>query len=495
MLGLLLLVGCTARPGPPGKEASHDVVKYPVGASHSNPDYDIGCCEDVAGGGDFNADGYVDLATSSRGNFSMHTSGHAEITLGMSPGFEPDPATFLFDVEDYEADVIPIAVAGDVNADGYDDVIVSADEAQLIKIYAGSASGVSSYPTWTLPEFAGELRVASVAGAGDVNADGYDDVVVGVSQAAAPGGATVHLGSAAGILDDTTNQALASGSTTADAFGFKVAGAGDVNGDGYADVIVGGGASFTRVFYGSASGILATGGTALETESITYSVAGAGDVNGDGYDDVLVGMGNTEPTGSAALFFGGPGGVDPASAWTHEGVEGGYRYGEAVAGLGDINGDGYGDIITGSDQVPDIFLGSSTGLGADPAVSLGCCGMSVSTAGDVDHDGLPDVVVGGGRVYLASTIAEWVGEADTDSDSDSDSDADGDTDTDSDSPPIDSDSAHGDSAADSDPGRHPGGCQGDKQGCATLSGTPFGAGLGALSIAFLVARRRALSQG
>lgn len=494
MLGLLLVlwvVGCTSRPGSWTEAAAQDVVKYPVGVSIMYPDYEVGCCWNVvAGGGDFNADGNVDLATSVGGE----NGGLAGVYLGTADGFEPDPATWFNDVESYDTEWIPIAVAGDVNADGYDDVIVAADDAQLIKIYAGSAVGVPADPTWTLREFAGDRSVASVAGAGDVNGDGYDDVIVGVKQADAPGGATVHLGSAAGILDDATNQELASGSTTEDAFGFKVAGAGDVNGDGYEDVIVGGSASFTRVFYGSASGILTTGGTALEAESITYSVAGAGDVNGDGYDDVLVGMGNTEPAGSAALHFGSPGGVDPAPAWTRLGVTSeDLQYGYSVASAGDLNADGYGEVMTAGFHEVDIFLGSPAGLGPDPVTTLPEGGCSTSTAGDVDRDGRGDIVVCGGDVYLASTLL--AGDADTDSDSDSDSDADGDTDADSDSAPSgDSDSAPGDSPADSDSDTHLGGCQGDKQGCATLSGARFSAGLGALSIAFLVARRRPLSQ-
>ena len=151
----------------------------------------------------------------------------------------------------------------------------------------------------------------SVSGAGDVNGDGYADVIVGAYGYDAgqgnEGAAFVFLGSASGIADGSPATAAAQlESDKAYAYlGSSVSGAGDVNGDGYADVIVGArdydagqsdeGAAF--VFLGSASGIAdgspATAAAQLESDKayayLGSSVSGAGDVNGDGYADVIVG--------------------------------------------------------------------------------------------------------------------------------------------------------------------------------------------------------------
>jgi hypothetical protein len=144
-----------------------------------------------------------------------------------------------------------------------------------------------------------------------VNGDGYDDLILGApcydGGEECEGAAFVFLGSAAGIADGNplTAAAILESNQAEARLGSSVAGAGDVNGDGYADVIVGApwyhafewneGAAF--VFLGSASGISdgnpASADARLESDQLDaelgYSVAGAGDVNGDGYADVIVG--------------------------------------------------------------------------------------------------------------------------------------------------------------------------------------------------------------
>jgi hypothetical protein len=174
----------------------------------------------------------------------------------------------------------------------------------------------------------------SVAGAGDVDGDGYDDVIVGARRYDAPdaneGAAFVFLGNASGIADgDPSTAAAQIESNQANSLlGHEVAGAGDVNGDGYDDVIVGAnyysagqtseGAAFA--FLGSASGIVRWGSpdnadahleSNQEFARLGQSVAGAGDVNGDGYDDVIVGARNYdfEPEaneGVAFVYLGAP---------------------------------------------------------------------------------------------------------------------------------------------------------------------------------------------
>jgi hypothetical protein len=204
-----------------------------------------------------------------------------------------------------------VASAGDVNGDGYSDVIVGAylfdngetDEGRAF-VYHGSASGLSTTPNWTAESNQANAQFGvSVASAGDVNGDGYSDVIVGAYRfdngQTDEGRAFVYHGSASG-LSTTPNWTAESNQGNAE-FGSSVASAGDVNGDGFSDVIVGAylfdngetdeGRAF--VYHGSASGLSTTPNWTAESNQANaqfgYSVASAGDVNGDGFSDVIVG--------------------------------------------------------------------------------------------------------------------------------------------------------------------------------------------------------------
>ena len=243
----------------------------------------------------------------------------------------------------------------------------------------------------------------SVAGAGDVNGDGYADVIVGALNYDAgqtdEGAAFVFLGGASGITDGNPATAAAQleSDQTAAFLGFSVAGAGDVNGDGYSDVIVGArrydagqtdeGAAL--VFLGGAAGIAHGNPTTAEAQlesdqggaSLGTSVAGAGDVNGDGYADVIVGVPfydtGLRDEGAALVFLGTRSGIadaNPATAAAQlESHQSDEFLGYSVAGAGDVNGDGYADVIVAAphyDAGPLYEGGSAFVYLPEPALVL-----------------------------------------------------------------------------------------------------------------------------
>ena len=371
---------------------------------------------------------------------------------------------------------LTVAAAGDVNGDGIPDVIVGAPNASNNgRLFSGSAYvifGRRSPGTVDLANLgsngfridgpAGNSAVVpmSVAGAGDVNGDGLADVIVGFPAASNNG--RMHSGSAYVVFGkrSTTTVDLANlgsggfridGAHAGDETGWSVAGAGDFNGDGLADVIVGApfannnapqfkysGAAYvvygkkttTPIDLGNYNAFQAGEGLRIDGgftgQTVGYSVAGVGDLKGDGHSDVIVGAPyEVGPyfqanVGSAYVIFGtaSTGTIDTGAFGTTLG----YRIdgiapmdgtGSTVAGAGDVNGDGRPDVIvgtgdpqaTGTSSAYIVFGKAST----DP-VKLGALGAGgfritgaatfqgsappVSGAGDVNGDGLADVIVG-----------------------------------------------------------------------------------------------------
>jgi len=196
----------------------------------------------------------------------------------------------------------------------------------------------------------------AVSAAGDVNADGYDDVAIGAPDAnAATGAVYVFHGSASGL---STAAATTLTGPAADAyFGWAISGRGDVNNDTYDDLVVGApgytlGAGQVAVYLGSASGLSTTAASTRDGstagEACAYAVAMVQDVNGDSMDDVAYGCPtyNTS-TGRFYVLSGTATGVDTSTVKLFGGTSG-YYTGRAVASAGDTNGDGYGDVVVGA---------------------------------------------------------------------------------------------------------------------------------------------------
>jgi hypothetical protein len=316
----------------------------------------------VSGAGDVNGDGYADVIVSDdlndAGGFN---AGRAYVFFGgVSPDTEPD----LTLAGQAPNDIFGVAAsgAGDVNGDGYADVIVGAyhndaggPDAGRAYVFLGGQSA-DNVPDLILTGAATDDQFGwSVGEAGDVNGDGYADIIVGAPHndagGAEVGRAYVYFG---GPVMDSVADLTLTGEATDDLFGFQVAKAGDMNGDGYTDLIVGtpyndgGGTDAGRVYmyYGSASpdalaDLVLTGSTAYEYFG---SVAGAGDVNGDGFADVIVGAASQ---GRAYVYLGGLD-AEATPDVTLSGEEPFDTFGGSVSCAGDVNGDGYSDVIVGA---------------------------------------------------------------------------------------------------------------------------------------------------
>ena len=201
-----------------------------------------------------------------------------------------------------------MAGAGDVNRDGYDDLLVGApffdgsgQDSGRVFLYLGNAALNLSTPLNITGEATYDCFGYSVAGAGDVNGDGFVDWVVGAPynqrNGEEAGSAYVYFG---GKRPDTTPDVVLGGSSEYDEFGLSVSGAGDIDNDGYSDIIVG--APYTETaLYGAGSACIFRGGAPMgsqpivnisggrEYEDLGYSVSGGSDVNGDGLPEMLAG--------------------------------------------------------------------------------------------------------------------------------------------------------------------------------------------------------------
>ena len=383
----------------------------------------------VAGAGDVNKDGFDDVIVGADLNDANgDRAGLARILSGADGSvlytFYGDSANNYLGQS--------VAGVGDVDKDGYADVIVGAPGNGVMGTSSGMARVFSGADGSILHTFYGEVTNdnfgSSVAGAGDVNKDGFVDFIVGArgsdTNGFNSGNARVFSGADWSVLHTFY------GDSIFDEFGFSVAGAGDFNNDGYADLIVGSpydddnGAESgsARVLSGADYSVLGVFYGDSPADGFGRSVAGAGDVNRDGFDDIIVGAFGDDDNGNEAGSARVLSGADSSVLWTFHGDSTLDYFGLAVAGAGDVDDDGFDDLVVGAhgDDTFGTKAGSASVFsGADGSVlqtfygddAGDYFGTSVAGAGDVDMDGYVDVIVGAtldeGRLGSARVFADF----------------------------------------------------------------------------------------
>ena len=455
---------------------------------------------DAAGGrvsaaGDVNGDGVDDLIVGASSNDGgAEDAGAAYVIYGVKSIPNEIDLTALKPREGFtitgawagDFAGFSVSSAGDVNGDGIDDFIVGAKEANAgtgaaYVVYGTTGSThadidlgeLTSGQGFTIHGGNGDYAGISVSSAGDINGDGIDDLIVGAYKNDAggddKGAAYVIYGSSTepslgGVNLDalTSGQGFAiTGAANGDRLGFSVSAAGDVNGDGVDDLIVGApennagddNAGAAYVIYGSTepnrlevnvAGLTQNDGFTIKGASeyayAGWSVSAAGDINGDGYDDLIIGAkyaqdASGDEVGAAYVIYGAsqnlPAVIDleillPIQGFVMRGAADNDAAGWSVSAAGDVNGDGIDDLIVGAwrNDAGGIDAGAAYVIygtsGATRAnIDLGeltsnqgfvirgtafadRAGSSVSAAGDVNGDGIDDLIVGAPRLDYAT---------------------------------------------------------------------------------------------
>lgn len=388
---------------------------------------------------DMNGDGYDELAVGGSASNRVYVVLGGPDGWGLNLRLATTPSVIVY-TGDTPGDLAGYTVAGvgDVNGDGFGDMLVGApfndiagSNAGAVYVVLGSATLTSSnlgmFPI-IVGEVANDEAGRTIGPAGDVNGDGYQDMLVGVMGHDTPAinaGAVYLVPGTATITSAILNSSKIkyTGEAANDYAGSSVDSIGDMNGDGYMDFVVGaaqnddgvsqGGAAY--VVLGSATPVNGSLGSQLQyVSTINFNaagqeVAGAGDFNGDGYSDVMISASGTTPGVYLVLGSAAPVSSSLAGAIFYSGTHGIniLTQGKYMATAGDINGDGFSDVLIGSESENastgavyvaygtanpvNTTISSLTRLGGAAAGDL--FGNAVKGAGDTNGDGLADIIL------------------------------------------------------------------------------------------------------
>ncbi len=318
-----------------------------------------------------------------------------------------------------------MAYAGDVNGDGVGDVLFGSWRDSTTGLDAGRAWVVSGADGSTLLEVFGgapnEQLGRSVAGVGDLDQDGFDDVALGapgLGHASSPGQVRIISGGSGAELFSLQ------GSVPGGGFGSAISAAGDLDGDGILDVLVGAPLESPAGFHsGSAYGFSGADGSEL----FRLDGSGSGDLFGSSVSGMDSSMGFSDP--DAGVLIGATQGetdgdsgyvrlFNPATLTTVQNIMGGApwdRLGHKIEAVGDMNSDGQSDYIVSSDPRDGMGEPTAPGYvyvlsGKDGAILHSVSGLvgngfgsSVAGSGDLDGDGVPDFAVGASMSDLNGT--------------------------------------------------------------------------------------------
>ncbi len=407
----------------------------------------------VAAAGDVDCDGTPDLLVGAPDDDSNSSDGGSVyVCLGAPTGFDPASCDELLHSDPHASDHFGwgLAGVGDVDGDGCDDIVVGSKDdddngtsSGAAYVYFGSTSGLDTSSEHKLVPSevgAGDEFGEALGAAGDLDADGYADFVVGAHKHdgvdSGSGGFWVYYGSSGGVDESRTRYVTQSAADPGDSLGASFA-HGDFDGDGYTDLLVGAwgitnGEGAVYAWFGSASGLdtsiesVIQAGDADKRTYFGLRAAAAGDLDGDGYDDALVGAPGDDDVetnqGSVYVLYGGASGFSGEQELHASDGEKSDELGYAVASAGDVDGDGFDDLIAGawahsatdhSQGAAYVWYGSATGVDSSSEEKLEPAdtgstydfGMSVAGVGDLDGDGADELVVG------APARDSWTGAA------------------------------------------------------------------------------------